>query len=334
MKTRLLYIALALCTWCGCHQDPKNITWIQGQVEGLDGSPLLVYGIDGFFDRIDTLMPKGDEIKSEIMVDTLVETIILTPDGNEFPLFLEPGSKLKITGHSSSSLMVSGSPANDMAYEFLYKLLEIPNSHAEEKRQLAIDYISQNPDNIASTYIIRTLVLEADSINWDLAAELDRLLSPSMRERLLMARLTNRINNEAENLPTFSMHDTEGKLVSRFTYNGSWLLINFWASWDSKSRSDNKLVYSDIYKNQSKKGKLKMLGISLDTDREEWIKAIEEDSIQWRQICGRRGWETDLIQSLHIERIPYNVLVNKRGRIIAQNVTEKEIENLIQEETE
>ena len=82
------------------------------------------------------------------------------------------------------------------------------------------------------------------------------------------------------------------------------------------------------------KGKLKMLGISLDTDREEWIKAIEEDSIQWRQICGRRGWETDLIQSLHIERIPYNVLVNKRGRIIAQNVTEKEIENLIQEETE
>jgi len=333
MKTRLLYLALALCTWCGCHQDSKNSTWIEGQVEGLDGSPLLVYGVDNLFDRIDTIIPNGNSIKSEISVDTLVETILLTPDNREFPLFLEPGGKLKIDGSLDSTLIVKGTPANDVAYDFMQKLSQIPNNDKGKKRQLALDFISQNPDNIASTYIIRNIVLEDGDMDWGLATELNGLLSPILRERSLIRQLTDHLNQKIEDLPIFSMHDTEGKLISRYTFRGNWLLINFWASWDTQSRNENKSVYKELFKKWGKGDKLKMLGISLDTDRKEWSKAIKKDSIQWQQACGRRSWDTDLIRTLQIEQIPYNVLANKQGKIVARNVTEEEIEKYIQEDT-
>jgi len=333
MKTRLLYLALALCTLCGCHQDSKKSTWIEGQVEGLDGSPLLVYGIDGFFDRIDTLTPNLNVIKGEIKVDTLVETILFTPDGREFPLFLEPNSKLKIEGSLDSTLVVSGTPANDLAYNFIYKLSQIPNEDLQSKRQLAVDFINKNPDNIASTYIIRSLILEADSTDWNLAKELNGLLSPVMRERFLMDRINNQLNKNVDELPIFSLPDNEGKTVSRYTFRGQWLLINFWASWDTQSRNDNKSIYRAIFKKWEKTDKLKMLGVSLDTDKKEWANAIKRDSIQWRQVCGRRSWDTDLIQVLQINKIPYNVLVDKQGKIVARNVGEEEIEKFIQKDT-
>jgi hypothetical protein len=59
-----------------------------------------------------------------------------------------------------------------------------------------------------------------------------------------------------------------------------------------------------------------VLGVSLDKDKESWVAAIRQDSLNWPHISDLQYWSSAVVNQYKFEGIPFNVLVDPSGKII------------------
>jgi peroxiredoxin len=124
--------------------------------------------------------------------------------------------------------------------------------------------------------------------------------------------------------PDFTMNDTEGKPISLSQYKGQYVLVDFWASWCGPCRGENPNVVAAYKKYKNKN--FTVLGVSLDEDKDAWVKAIQKDGLTWKHISDLKGWQSAVVPVYGIEGIPYNVLLDPEGKILATELREKELD--------
>lgn len=118
--------------------------------------------------------------------------------------------------------------------------------------------------------------------------------------------------------PEIRLPDTSGKLASLSAMRGRYVLVDFWASWCVPCRQENPNLVSAY--SQFKNRNFTILGVSLDRNRASWIKAIQDDHLEWTQISDLGFWQSKVVDAYHLEAIPFNVLIDPGGKIIATNL--------------
>ena len=143
-------------------------------------------------------------------------------------------------------------------------------------------------------------------------------------------------NNSSENYnllnkpaPDLTMNDINGKPVSISNFKGKYVLIDFWASWCGPCRQENPNVVAAY--NKFKDKNFTILGVSLDEDKAAWQKAITKDNLTWTHMSDLKQWESAAVQTYVIEGIPFNVLVDPAGKIIANSLRGEELTNKLAE---
>lgn len=118
--------------------------------------------------------------------------------------------------------------------------------------------------------------------------------------------------------PELTMNDIDGKSLSLSSFKGKYVLVDFWASWCKPCRAENPNVVAAYNKYKDKN--FTILGVSLDDDKKAWLGAVKEDHLSWSQISDLSGGGSAAIQAYQFTGIPFNVLVDPDGKIIAQSL--------------
>jgi len=121
-----------------------------------------------------------------------------------------------------------------------------------------------------------------------------------------------------EPAPEISLPTPDGDALSLSDLRGKVVLIDFWASWCKPCRAENPNVVG-VY-NQYKDQGFEILGVSLDRSKDAWVQAIQQDNLTWKHVSDLQFWNSEAAQTYGVSSIPYTVLVDREGNVIAERL--------------
>ncbi len=130
--------------------------------------------------------------------------------------------------------------------------------------------------------------------------------------------------------PEIELTDVDGKPRKLSSLKGKVVLIDFWASWCGPCRKENPNVVA-MYGKYKDKG-FEIFSVSLDKDRESWVKATAKDNLFWpNHVSDLKYWKSAGAVTYGVTSIPFTVLVDKKGRIVAKKLRGDALENKVSE---
>ncbi|MDR2882815.1 MAG: AhpC/TSA family protein [Alistipes sp.] len=355
MKRSFILLAAGLLAACG----PRPGATLEATVTGMaDGTK--VYLFDSAQNGLDTTVVAGGKFRFDIPTAYPDQNALLfegQPGLVPF-FFVEPGT-IRATIDPAVGAEFSGTPTNDAYKTYDEDLVAVNNKKIELEAKFRItgwkgtpeidsllriyeavdaeywDFPQttalKNPNTILAAYLINryahtlTSPEMVDSALTIVAGAPENAFTDRLRERREMLTLTA-VGVEA---PDFTQARPDGTPLSLSSLRGKLVLIDFWASWCVPCRVENPNVVK-LYERFKDKG-FEILGVSLDSDREAWLKAIEDDGLTWRHVSDLKDWQNAVAVQYAVRSIPHTVLVGPDGVIIAKNLRGAALETKVAE---
>jgi len=111
--------------------------------------------------------------------------------------------------------------------------------------------------------------------------------------------------------------------ISDFVGKSPLVLVDFWASWCGPCRAEMPHVLK-AYEQYHQQG-FEIVGVSLDNNKDAWLKAIDQLKLPWPQMSDLKGWESEGAKKYNVRSIPANVLLDKDGKIVAKDLRGEEL---------
>jgi peroxiredoxin len=247
-------------------------------------------------------------------------------------------TKLYLLGHEMDSLKNSG--ATDSV---LLSINDQGTSRLNELQTYVKNFIKNSSDPITSVWALGTYsqVFSLDDYQGLLNGIVKKFPQhkgvaaiKEMNDRqLALAKQKSQQPQETQWIgkaaPELSLPDINGNQIKLSSFKGKYVLVDFWASWCLPCRRENPNVVQAYNKYKNKN--FTILGVSLDKEKDDWVHAIQKDNLSWTQISDLREWNSAAVSTYNFTGIPFNVLIDPEGKIIAQSLRGDELDQKLSE---
>jgi thiol-disulfide isomerase/thioredoxin len=286
-------------------------------------------------------------------------------DKNYMMLILEPGEKITIKTNGSKlggDALIVGS----FHTQLLYSTMNTSQMYESRKAALNQQYqeVQSSPKRDSLTAVVISQFNANDSLqksslkaqmekqpaslawiffqdkldmtnDFDIIDKTDAATFKAYPENMFVKQRHQQVNVERKTAigalaPDIALMDPEGNIRKLSSLKGKIVLIDFWASWCGPCRKENPNVVA-VYQKYHDKG-FEIYSVSLDKDRESWLKAIAKDNLLWPDhVSDLKYWKSEGAAAYGVTSIPYTVLIDKKGKIVAKKLRGEELENKIKE---
>jgi peroxiredoxin len=149
--------------------------------------------------------------------------------------------------------------------------------------------------------------------------KLDRKVKKSTQGKILKRHIDAvKKSSPGRKAPGITQFDLAGEPYSLQNLKGKYVLVSFWASWNTASRQQIPLL-KELY-SQFKDNNFEILGVSYDSDFNAWNKYVEDNNLNWKHISDLQSMNNGSALGYGIKAIPQNVIVDPTGIIVARNL--------------
>jgi len=360
---KIIHLLIVLTLLSGCSSEPKYV--VKGEIDGSDSITFYfqaresgnIITIDSALSKKGKFTMKGGKVDYPQMIQ------VVAGDTRKRTSFYLENSKIDITGTLDSlfNAKVTGSKTHDEYVSFvdsnkplsekyseLYEEYQTANQAGDASRVAEIEkeaadiqkemsdlqknFIISNPASYVSPSILISISyqMEADEIETlingldDYVAAIPEIQSLNKRLAVMKAVAIG------QKAPDFTMNDVDGNPVTLSSRTGSkLLLVDFWAAWCSPCRLENPNVVK-VYNEFNKKG-FDVFGVSLDQEKDDWVKAIADDNLTWTHVSDLQYWSNAAAKLYAVNLIPANFLLDETGTIIGRNLRGEDLYNKVNE---
>jgi thiol-disulfide isomerase/thioredoxin len=228
------------------------------------------------------------------------------------------------------------------AKELDYMMKNIMDNHSN----YLTSFVKSNPFSLASIYALYQKWNEQDYVIKDLqtmkiAASALYSVYPSNEQVIALYQNTNELNraetnrkivnalkDAAVNSPNIVLPDADGKIKELWSLHGKYVLVHFWSAKDPSSKIMNP-VLSEVYHKYQKKG-FEIFMVSVDTDREAWMDAIQESNLDCINVGDMKG-SFNAVNSYNIKAVPTNYLLDPKGEILSKNLKGPSLDQVLRQ---
>lgn len=262
-------------------------------------------------------------------------------DPDEYLLLIpQAGETIQLTFNPNTLNQpeISGSKHTALFYEQIkmsndldLKLNAFQKQINEQRKEQVRKLIKNNPSSLASLAFIDELDIDEDP-------ETFRILAEGLKDyknNVLVDELLEKVKSAdklafGKTAPEIDLPTPEGENVKLSELRGKYVLVDFWAAWCRPCRIENPNLVA-AYKKYADKG-FEIYSVSLDANKSDWLSAIEDDKMSaWYHVSDLGYWESAAAQTYNIKAIPYNLLLDKEGRIIAKNLRAEKLTEKLSE---
>lgn len=325
---KIIFGIIILLTF-SCNEKPKVEFSLSGTTNGIENGTTLY--IDYNNKALDSTIVQGNsfEFKTKLP-NTPMKLWLHNKDFSSYRAFWAEDKPMTFDASKTDfrNAVMTGSESEKLSFNLHQKIDTLPRN---ERQKEEMEFVNNNPNSIVSASM-----LSLYSTTWgkEKTKELYEQLSTENKNSKFGKEITKYIelNKEpkiGEQYADFESVNQNGELKKLSDVNGKAILLEFWASWCGPCRQENPNLVK-TYEKFNPKG-FEIFAVSLDEDKESWLKAIKKDSLNWEHVSDLKGNRNEASLIYGVNGIPDNFLISESGEIIGQNLRGEKLNQKLKE---